>query len=155
MDVLDYLYKTKASIICLQDSLWTPRDESNVRSLWKGDCVQNGFSSNSRGVAILFNTNFEYKLLSVYKDSEGNMISLDINIGEISVKLINLYGPNNDSPEFYRKVKTTIQSSNQIFTIICGDLNLILNPQLDCDLYKHVNNPKARNSVIELMNSLI
>ena len=67
------------------------------------------------------------------------MISLDINIGEISVKLINLYGPNNDSPEFYSIVKTTIESSNQIFTIICGDLNLILNPQLDCYLYKHVN----------------
>ena len=83
----------------------TPRDESNVRSLWKGDCVLNGFSSNFRGVTILFNTNFEYKLLSVYKDKEGNMISLDINIGEISVKLINLYGPNNDSPEFYSKVK--------------------------------------------------
>ena len=43
MDVLDYLYKTKASITCLQDTHWTPRDESNVRSLWKGDCVLNGF----------------------------------------------------------------------------------------------------------------
>ena len=149
MDVLDYLYKTKASIICLQHTYWTPRDESNVRSLWKGDCVLNGFASNSRGVAILFNTNFEYKLLSEYKDSEGNMISLDIDIEEISVKLINLYGPNRDSPEFYTKVKTNIEFSNRIFTIICGDLN----PQLDCDLYKHVNNPKARNSVIELMNS--
>ena len=122
IDVLDYLYKTKASIICLQDKHWTPRDESNVRSLWKGDCVLNGFSSNSRGIAILFNTNFEYKLLSVYKDSEGNMISLDIDIGEISVKIINLYGPNRDSPEFYTKVKTNIDSSNQIFSYRINEL---------------------------------
>ena len=77
-DVLDYLYNTKAAILCLQDTHWTPRDESNIRSLWKGECVLNGASSNSRGVAVLFNTNFEYKLLSVYKDNEGNMISLDI-----------------------------------------------------------------------------
>ena len=99
-----------------------------VRSIWKGDCILNGYSSNSRGVAILFNTNFEYKILSVHKDTEGNMISVDINIGEISIKLINLYGPNRDSPDFFSKIKAIIETSNQLFTIICADLNLVLNP---------------------------
>ena len=37
------------------------------------------------GVATLFNTNFEYTILSVHKDPVGNMISIDINIGEISI----------------------------------------------------------------------
>ena len=153
MDVIDYFQKTKAAIICLQDTHWTPSDESNVRTIWKGDCILNGCSSNSRGVAILFNTNFEYKILSVHKDTEGNMLSVDINIGEISITLINIYGPNRDSPDFFGKIKAIIETSNQMYTIICGDLNLVLNPQLDCDQYKHVNNPKSRDTVIELMNT--
>ena len=38
-------------------------------------------------------------------------------------------------------------------TIICGDLNLILNPELDCNQCKHVNNTKSHDTVIELMNT--
>ena len=81
------------------------------------------------------------------------MLSVDINIGEISITLINIYGPNRDSPDFFGKIKAIIETSNQMYTIICGDLNLVLNPQLDCDQYKHVNNPKSRDTVIELMNT--
>ena len=41
-----------------QFSHWTPSDESLVRSMWNGDCIMNGISSNSRGVAILLHHNF-------------------------------------------------------------------------------------------------
>ena len=106
MDVLDYLGKTNASIICLQDIHWASNDESIVRSMWKGDVILNGESSNSRDVAILLNTNFEYSIISIYKDKEGNMISLDLNFGDTSIKLINMYAPNKYSPEFFEKVRT-------------------------------------------------
>ena len=35
LDVLDYFAKTEANIVCLQDTHWTTRDESIVRSIWK------------------------------------------------------------------------------------------------------------------------
>ena len=126
MDVLDYLGKTNASIICLQDIHWTSNDESIVRSMWKGDVILNDESSNSRGVAILLNTNFEYSIISIYKDKEGNMISLDLNFGDTSIKLINIYAPNKDSPEFFEKVKYILNSNKQTFIMIFGDFNLIL-----------------------------
>ena len=109
MDVFDYFQKTKTAITCLEDTHWTPSDESNVRSIWKGDCMLNGYSSNFRGITILFNTNFEYKILSVHKVPEGNMISVDINIGEISIKPINLYGPNRDSPDFLARLRQLLR----------------------------------------------
>ena len=31
---------------------------------------------------------------------------------------------------------------------MCGDFNLVLNPELDYLSYKHVNNPNARQKVI-------
>ena len=92
-DVIDYFSKTKAGIICLQDTQWTPKDESKIRSIWNGDCILNAESTNSRGVAILLAMKFEYSITAVYKDDEGNMISLDLKLGDISLKLLNIYAP--------------------------------------------------------------
>ena len=151
-DVIDYLGKTNVSIICLQDTHWTSKDEPIVRSMWNGDVILNGESSNSRGVAILLNKNFEYSITSVYKDREGNMISLDLNFIDTSMKLLNLYAPNKDSPDFFEKVKDILHSNKQTFTMILGDFNLILDPLLDCDQYKHLNNPRSRKVVLEIIN---
>ena len=153
VDVLNYLSKTNASIICLQDTHWSSKDEPIIRSIWKGDCILNGISSNSRGVAILFNTSVEYSIASSYKDNEGNLISLDLNLGDISIKLINLYAPNRDSPEFFEKIKEILHLSTQTFTMMVGDFNLILNPLLDCDQYKHLNNPRSRKVIFEIMTN--
>ena len=35
--------------------------------------------------------------------------------------------------------------------MICGDFNLVLNPEIDCNNYKWVNNPRPRNFFINLM----
>ena len=35
--------------------------------------------------------------------------------------------------------------------IICGDWNLILDFEKDCYNYLHINNPRARNMVLSLM----
>ena len=35
--------------------------------------------------------------------------------------------------------------------IICGDFNLVLCPELDYSNYLHVNNPKSREKVLELI----
>ena len=152
-DVIDYLSNTKAGIICLQDTHWTSKDENTVRSMWKGECILNGESSNSRGVAVLLNTNFEYNIMSVSKDVDGNMIVLDLNIGDISIKLLNIYAPNKDSPEFFNHIRDIIESNIQTYILLCGDLNLVLDPLLDYDHYKHINIPKSRYLLLEIMNS--
>ena len=36
--------------------------------------------------------------------------------------------------------------------IICGDWNMIIDPDLDCDNYKHINNPRARSVVREWLD---
>ena len=140
-DLIDYFGKTKASIICLQDTHWTPKDEPIIRSIWNGECILNGDCSNSRGVAIILATKFDYSIAVVYKDNEGNMISLDLKLGDISLKLLNIYVPNKDCPQFFENVKGSLQSNTQTFAMVVGDFNLLLDPLLDCDKYKHINNP--------------
>ena len=43
-----------------------------------------------------------------------------------------------------------VEFGNENF-IICGDFNLVLCPELDYCNYLHVNNPKSREKVLELI----
>lgn len=61
-DVLNF-YKSKGySIICLQDTHFTPELETCVETQCEYKCVFSFFCSSSREVAVLFNSNFELQL---------------------------------------------------------------------------------------------
>ena len=84
-------------------------------------------------------------------------------ISKFQVGLKSLLRQGLSEPDFYgdlvyklRKVvgSNNLTIGNDLF-IICGDFNLTLNPDLDCFNYKHINNPKARDflsNVIEENN---
>lgn len=68
--------------------------------------------------------------------------------------LVNIYGPNQDQPDFYNKVYEALDYFNNSSIVICGDFNLVLKPNLDYDEnYKNINNPRARDKVLELMDN--
>ena len=75
-------------------------------------------------------------------------------LGESSIKLVNIYAPNNDSALFFQFLKEKVLASSHDHCILCGDLNLVLNPALDCLNYVNVNNPQAKRCVTELISSL-
>ena len=68
------------------------------------------------------------------------------------VTLINLYGPNQDDPEFYDQVRETLLEFDNQYFIVLGDFNLVLNQLLDTHNYSGVNNPKAREKLLEIMD---
>ena len=42
------------------------------------------------------------------KDDVGNLLVLDIKLcNKLNVSLVNIYGPNQDSPDFYNKIYDT------------------------------------------------
>ena len=69
-----------------------------------------------------------------------------------TLNLITLYGPNSDSPNFFKTIQNFLQNEHVDYNIICGDFNLVLNPDLDSYNYKHINNPKAREIILKMMN---
>lgn len=153
-DVLNFYKSKNYSIVCLQDSHFTPDLEPFIETQWGYKCVFNSYLSNSRGVAVLFNNNFELKLHREKKDNEGNILALDLSIDENRVTLINIYGPNSDNPDFFEKVREYFIEFDNDYYILCGDFNLALNQTLDTFNYSNVNNPKAREKLIEIMNDL-
>ena len=152
-DVFSYLRQKQCNIYCLQDTHFTPKLETYIRSEWGFDCYFNSYMSNSRGIAILFNNNFEYKVLNKYQDDKGNLLALDLTIESNRLSLVTLYGPNTDKPIFYEKVRKTLDNFGNDKIVICGDFNLVLDPDLDYDNYIHINNPNARNKLIEIIQN--
>ena len=100
---------------------------------------------------ILLNNNFEQKVKKVKTDKNGNYILLDIDIQGKEITLANIYGPNEDNPNFYETLKRNIAEFENENVIICGDWNLVLDFEKDCYNYLHINNPRARNVVLSLI----
>ena len=156
-DVLNYLKDLKADIICLQDTHWVESDLRALKSIWNHELLIHGKNTNSRGVAILFSNKMEYKITDTFKDNLGNVLAININISnDFNFFIINTYGPNNDNPGFYQEIETMIATSTADYIILCGDLNITLNPLMDSLNYStkySTNNPKARQQILETMEN--
>ena len=55
---------------------------------------------------------------------------------------------------FYEDIKQKIKEFENDNVIICGDFNLVMDPDLDTENYKQVNNTKARIVVKDLLEEL-
>ena len=153
-DVFHYLKGKKYSIYCLQETHFTEEMHSIITSKWGYKAFFNSSSSNKKGLAILINNNFEFTFVKLIVDDKGDYMILQLKMNDQTITLINLHSPNNDDPAFYDRVRGEIKSIRNQELIVAGDWNLVLNPELDSQNYKHTNNPKCREKVIDLTNEL-
>ena len=153
-DIFHFLRNKNHSIYFLQDTHFEETIESYIRSEWGYEGYFSSYNSNSRGVAILFNNNFEFKVKKVYKGGDGNSLMILCEVREEDFLFVNIYGPNRDNPDFYNDLANEIKQINVDNIIIGGDFNLVLNPTLDYYNYKHINNPKAKEMVHNIINEL-
>ena len=73
----------KYSIYFLQDTHFTKKEENYICSQWGFECFFSSHTSQSRGVAIFFNNNFDFN---------GNRLVLDVTLNGVRCILINIYG---------------------------------------------------------------
>ena len=100
----------------------------------------------------MLKNNFEYKILDSYCDDTNNIICIDLKLENMTLKIINIYGSNIDSSGFYENLNDIVKNNELDYTIICGDFNLVLNPDMDCCNYKATNNPCARARMIYMIS---
>ena len=128
----------------LGSNLWI----NSLKKTWNVNFLIAGNSTNAGGVLIVLNNNFEYIIHNKILDKDGRFIVLDIELPDVArFLLINLYAPNNDTPDFYKNLATIVESSNIRNVIFTGDWNLVLDPALDTFNYIHINNPKSTKEV--------
>ena len=153
-DVFKWLREHKYDICCLQDFHCTNELENVYRSEWGGNCLFSNYSSASRGVAILFNGNFEYHLHDNIKDPQGNYILLDISINKQRFTFGSIYGPNKDCPNFFVKLFEEIECFQNASIVLCGDWNIVMEYDKDTRNYKGQNNRRARDILRQKIESM-
>ena len=77
-------------------------------------------------------------------DDKGDFMLLQLKINDQTFTLVNLHSPNKDDPDFYDRLMGELKNARSLELILTGDWNLVLNPELDSQNYKHINNPKCR-----------
>ena len=88
-DVFHYIRSKDFSVYFLQDTHIEPNLEKYVLAEWGYKAYFSAGRSNSRGVAILFKNNFEFKVKKVYKDTDGNYIIVHVSIKNDDFLLFN------------------------------------------------------------------
>ena len=65
--VFDFLRKQSANIFLLPETDWKTGAENVTRSQWGFECVVAGPHCASKGVAVLFKDNSEYKIHTIFE----------------------------------------------------------------------------------------
>ena len=140
-----HLKKLKLDICFLQETHAIKKVQKFWRNEWGASIVFANGTSNARGVAILFNSGFEYKTLQCECDPEGRFIIMLIEYEQMKVLLTNVYAPNDDNPHFFVKIVEKILEKDYDHAIWGRDFNKVINPKLDkkgVSKKLHTMNPK-------------
>ena len=107
------------------------RNNALWESQWGNRIIYANGDSNARGVAMLF-SKANFKMIEeIRRDTEGHFLLVKMRIHEYSYCLANVYAPNVNSAHFFRELFVLIKQMNCVHTIIGGDFNLVMDPQLD------------------------
>ena len=99
LNAFDYIKSTKSNIICLQETHWT---KSNMRELKK-------YTDNDIIINCEFTNKSKYKLLNTISAEDSKALTVDLLIdSDFSIRLINIYAPNYDTPNFIIMYKNSM-----------------------------------------------
>ena len=96
VQVFNWLKEQNNYIYILQETHLYSQFIDKWESEWGLKSYFSGKTNNSEGVCILFNKSFTYEIVNYAELSPGRMQAVDIKLDDKFLKVINIYGPNND-----------------------------------------------------------
>ena len=97
---------------------------------------------------ILLPLNFH----SLFSDPNGRFIIISVTINGLPLLLVNIYGPNNDDPNFFLDIFSKVDQFSYTSLIVGGDFNAVLGP-LDYQGSKNKHsNVKSSQMISTLMD---
>ena len=126
-------YKSRADILCLQETHSQESDERIWMNEFGGDGLFSHGSTSSGGVCILMKKQIPYRVVKTARDVNGRIVGCELENMDDPCKrfsLCNIYGPNKDCPQFFVDMLTlTSDLSSEIAYV--GDFNLVLDTEKD------------------------
>ena len=127
------LSKSDYNIFFLQETHASIQNVPLWSGEWQGPSYWNCATSQSRGVAILFKPNVNFKMENIIKDVNGRYLSITIQYECQKLQLSNLYAPNTlireENEAFFDFVQAQLRSD--LPQIIGGDFNMVEDLDLD------------------------
>ena len=151
-DVMNFLRNGDYDILFLQDTHLTKNSLQYFNNLWKGKSYHSCHTNRSRGVAIMIKQTLQHELVQVHHADCGNFILVTCSIGTQTYLLVNIYGPNEDNPNFYHSLKSLLQTFRTDHTIIGGDFNFVMNANVDSFNYAREYNTNAKRIFVNFIN---
>ena len=133
--IFQWLKSSHPGIVLLQETHSLEEDEKAWVSEWDNDIIFAHGTNNSRGVAILLDSKYEYIINKVDRDLQGRFIILNLSIDSVVFVIVNIYAPTKDDAYsqkvFYDELAKNLDAYIDCNIIIGGDFNVCLNPTLD------------------------
>ena len=130
-EVFGWLQGKRFSILFLQETHCTADQADQWTCEWGYKAIFSGNSRSSKGVGILFNNNYNFEIIKYKADVNGRFIIINVKIENQLYTIANIYGPNNDDPEFFKQFGENLLDFSGKNIILAGDFNLVLEVEKD------------------------
>lgn len=151
--VMDRIKLLQATIIYLQETHMTTGEIIKIQRRWQGQVFSCCYASNARGVMILVHKTVPFQVEKITKDSAGRFIIVEGYLFGDKINLINVYGPNDDSPSFFSNLFLSIAALRGQH-IMAGDINCTLDPGKDRSTGLDTTHVKSRKLITQFMKDL-
>uniref|UniRef100_A0A3B3I4T3 Reverse transcriptase domain-containing protein n=1 Tax=Oryzias latipes TaxID=8090 RepID=A0A3B3I4T3_ORYLA len=131
LKVLNHLNDLKADIALLQETHLSLSAGHLLCCSQYPAMYSASFNSKQRGVAVLINKNVTFTHKDTVTDPEGRFVIINISIQNKDFCIASIYGPNFDDSSFFHRFFTSLSVHSDSTIIIGGDVNLVLDPELD------------------------
>ena len=151
-----YLRRKQFSVYMLQEihcsketvDLWCA--EWGYRAIFR----LSSFSSQKAGVCFLFNNKFSFEITKQFIDPLGRYIIIDLKTDDRVLTLLNIYGPNQGDPDFFKRVANLMLDFKCEDIIAGGDFNLVLDIGKDKKGGNAKTHTRSREQLITIMQNL-
>ena len=125
-EIFYWLKENKMNIYLLQETHCNNETESKFQSDLGDKCIFSNKNSQSAGVMILFNSNFDYEIEDYIKDNDGRFLICILKVNNEKILLANYYGLNSDEIYLLEDFCNRIEQFNDMPIVCGGDWNLIM-----------------------------
>ena len=96
-EVFNWIREKKMNVYMLQETHFTKENENIIEAEWGFKYIFSNCSSQSCGVAFLFNNNFQFVIKNTVCDENGRYIICELELSNERIIVTNLYGLNTDN----------------------------------------------------------
>uniref|UniRef100_A0A670JNS3 Reverse transcriptase domain-containing protein n=1 Tax=Podarcis muralis TaxID=64176 RepID=A0A670JNS3_PODMU len=127
--IANVLKKKKLDVICIQETHVFKKHKHVLVNKNLGTEFKNSGREKKRGVVTYVDGKWEPKL--IYKDEEGRILGVQISFKGEKINVVNIYAPNTNRLEFYKKLEQVLLELGDHKMILLGDFNAV--PTLEMD----------------------